>query len=375
MGKRKTREEYIDELAIKNPTVKLIGDYINNRTPVAHYCKIHDICWDISPSNALCGKGCKKCCGERIGRALRKSETQYVQELALNNPTIKLVGTYTDANTPTEHYCEVHKIISEITPYNALYGAGCIECHFEKIANYKKKPQDEYVEELSVKNPTVKLVGTYINARTPILHYCEVHQTFWEISPSAALQGQGCQQCRSEKIGDALKKGKEQYLEELSIINPNIVLCGEYKNATTPTLHKCLIHDYIWSPIPSNILGGHGCPKCSESKGEKQITLWLEQNKMINIPQKRFADCCDVKPLPFDFYIPGLNVCIEYQGEQHYRPVNFGGINDEEAYNNFITTQYHDEIKRNYCMKNNIKLICIPYWENIDEYLNNNLLI
>lgn len=375
MGKRKTREDYIDELAIKNPTVKLVGEYINNRTPTTHYCEIHNIYWDISPNNALCGKGCKKCCSERIGKALRKSEAQYVQELALSNPTIKLVGTYIDANTPTEHYCEIHKVASEITPYNALHGAGCVKCHFEKIANQKRKQQDEYIAELSIKNPTVKLVGTYINARTPIAHYCEIHQIIWNISPCAALQGQGCQQCKNERIGDALKKSKEQYINELSIIHPNIVLCGEYLNANTPTPHRCLIHDYEWCPTPGNILSGHGCSKCNESKGELQITLWLQQNKMIGIAQKRFCDCCDIKPLPFDFYIPELNVCIEYQGEQHYRPINFGGISDEDAYNNFLITQRHDEIKRNYCIKNNIKLICVPYWENVDKYLNQNLLI
>lgn len=375
MSKRRTQEEYIDELAIKNPTVKVVGQYINNRTSITHYCEKHDVYWDTPPSSVLSGGGCKQCCSEKIGNALRKSRQKYIDELAIKNPILKLVGEYINAQTATEHYCEVHKTISLIKPTNALNSNGCWRCGVEDRSNQKRKSQEEYIMELNVKNPTIKLIGTYINAYTPILHYCEIHQIFWDISPSAALQGQGCQQCRRERIGDALKKSKEQYLEELSIINPNIVLCGEYKNAATPALHKCLIHDYIWSPIPSNILGGHGCPKCSESKGEKQITLWFQQNKMINIPQKRFSDCCDIKPLPFDFYIPDLNVCIEYQGEQHYHPVNFGGISDEEAYNNFITIQYHDEIKRNYCIKNNIQLICIPYWEDVNKYLDNNLLI
>ena len=375
LSKRKTQDEYIKELEIKNPTVKLIGQYINNRTSVLHYCETHDIYWDAIPSNVLKGKGCKKCRGKKIGVALRKSESQYIQELTLNNPTIKLVGKYIDANTPTEHYCEIHKIISKIIPFNALHGAGCTKCHFEKISNQQRKSEDEYVAELSVKNPTVKLVGKYINSNTSVLHYCEVHQVEWDISPSAALQGQGCQLCKNERIGNALRKSEEQYIEELLIVNPNIILCGEYKNANTPTPHKCLIHDYEWLPTPANVLAGHGCPKCNESHGEAQITQWLKQYDMIGIPQKRFTDCVDIKSLPFDFYIPELNVCIEYQGEQHYRPVNFGGISDEDAYNKFVTTQYHDEIKKDYCLKNNIKLICIPYFEDVDEYLNKNLLI
>ena len=42
---------------------------------------------------------------------------------------------------------------------------------------------------------------------------------------------------------------------------------------------------------------------------------------------------------------------------------------------NLLYTQYHDKIKYDYCIKNSINLICIPYWENINEYLNKNLLI
>ncbi len=375
MTKKKTREEYIEELKVKNPDIELVGDYINSKTKTPHRCKKHNVIWDVSPGCALQGSGCRMCLREKIGNALRKSEEKYVQELALNNPTIKLVGKYINAKTPIDHYCEVHNITSKITPYNALHGAGCVKCHFERISNQRRKTRDEYILELSIKNPTVKLVGEYINAKTPTEHYCEIHQVTWNISPSAALQGQGCQFCKNERIGDALKKSEEQYIKELSIIHPNIVLRGQYIGANIPTLHECLIHSYKWYPTPGNLLGGHGCPKCNESKGETQISLWLEQNKIINVPQKRFDDCCNTKPLPFDFYIPESNVCIEYQGEQHYRPVNFGGISDKEAYNNFLKIQYHDEIKRNYCMENNIELICIPYWEDIDKYLNKNLLI
>lgn len=375
MGKKKTQEEYVKELAIKNPIVKLTGEYIDFHTPTMHHCETHNVFWNISPGNALRGSGCKKCRGEKIGNRFRKPIDQYVRELELNNPTIKLVGEYIDANTPTEHYCEVHKIVSKITPSNALHGAGCVECHHERIGDRLRKPEDIYIAELSVKNPTVKLAEKYINATTPVSHFCEIHHVFWDISPYAALQGQGCQSCKNERIGNALRKSKEQYIEELSIVNPNVILCGEYINTNTPTLHKCLIHDYEWTPLPANVLNGHGCPKCNESKGEAQIAQWLKCHQIINTPQKRFADCAGIKSLPFDFYLSDLNICIEYQGEQHYRPVNFGGISDEEAYNNFLTTQRHDKIKSDYCSMNNIKLICIPYFENVNDYLNKNLLI
>ena len=88
--------------------------------------------------------------------------------------------------------------------------------------------------------------------------------------------------------------------------------------------------------------------------------------------KKRFIDCIDKRPLSFDFYVPQCNTCIEYQGIQHYKPVErFGG---EEQ---FIIQQKHDMIKKEYCAKNNINLIEIPYWYNTDdkisEFLKSNL--
>lgn len=75
----------------------------------------------------------------------------------------------------------------------------------------------------------------------------------------------------------------------------------------------------------------------------------------------------------YDFYLPDYNLMIEYDGEQHYMPVNFG-INDlqhmEEKLKNI---QRHDRIKNKYCKDNNINLLRIPYWEkqNIEKLINN----
>jgi hypothetical protein len=62
--------------------------------------------------------------------------------------------------------------------------------------------------------------------------------------------------------------------------------------------------------------------------------------------------------LRFDFFIPTQNIAIEYQGKQHYEPIEiFGG---EQA---FKLQQKKDDIKRKYCSKSQINLLEIPYWE------------
>lgn len=114
--------------------------------------------------------------------------------------------------------------------------------------------------------------------------------------------------------------------------------------------------------------GKQKCSKCTkrESSGEYKIRSILEENKIDYEPQKRFEDCIDKRSLPFDFYLPSYNLCIEYQGAQHYEP--------NAHFKNFDKLTLHDNIKKQYCKKNNIKLLCIPYWENnIENLILNNL--
>ena len=68
--------------------------------------------------------------------------------------------------------------------------------------------------------------------------------------------------------------------------------------------------------------------------------------------------------MPFDFYLPDYNVCIEYNGLQHY--TKRFGMSDED----FKDRQKKDLIKEQYCEDNNITLINIPYWDykNIEKY-------
>lgn len=74
--------------------------------------------------------------------------------------------------------------------------------------------------------------------------------------------------------------------------------------------------------------------------------------------------------LPFDFYLPEYNLCIEYDGEQHFKPVDFANKGREWADKQFEIRRTCDEIKTEYCKKNNIKLLRIPYFKNIEEELN-----
>ena len=99
---------------------------------------------------------------------------------------------------------------------------------------------------------------------------------------------------------------------------------------------------------------------CIRSKGEYQIEQLLKEHNIEYIREYSFSDLVDDLPLRFDFAIfknSQLLCLIEFQGEQHYNPSN--GFYNE-------TIVEHDKMKREYCDKNNIKLIVVNYKRNYD---------
>ena len=368
--KKKTHEEYVAELAVKNPTIEVIGKYVDAKTKILHHCLIHDIYWEIAPTNALRGDGCEKCRKDRVRNKMQKTHDEYVKEVMICNPYIEVLEKYIDSRTPILHKCKKHGVEWKAIPSNVLKGHGCAECKSESLKNNFSRTQEQYIYEISIINPNIEVVGMFAGVKVPIMHRCKIHNIEWITSPSSILQGCGCPECCKEKIGDKNRKTHEQYVEELKVKNPNIVALGIYVNALTPILHKCLIDDFEWYARPGNILFGFGCPKCNESKGEKLVRKWLEKNNIKYKYQYSFPDCKDINTLPFDFYLPDYNIAIEYQGKQHYESIDYFGGEKSLQY-----TQKHDSIKKEYCKNNNIKLLEIPYFKNVEEELNNFLFI
>lgn len=96
-----------------------------------------------------------------------------------------------------------------------------------------------------------------------------------------------------------------------------------------------------------------------KSKGEQKIAELLRQNNIPFIQEKTFENCrfLDTNfPARFDFYVNNKYI-IEYDGEQHF-------INS--FYGTLEKIQQRDKTKNEYCKKNNIPLIRIPY-----THLNN----
>ena len=138
-----------------------------------------------------------------------------------------------------------------------------------------------------------------------------------------------------------------------------VLKCLGTINHNTKYLVKCDCGK-IYEIYANNLTSGNttSCGCIRESHGETRIREILSQNNIIFENQKKFPDLKGDKnyPLKYDFYLPQYNCLIEYDGEQHFKPIEKWGGKE-----GFIKRKYYDTLKNNYAHNHNIYIIRIPY--------------
>jgi protein-arginine kinase activator protein McsA len=180
------------------------------------------------------------------------------------------------------------------------------------------------------------------------------------------LGGAGCPYCAGKMVTleNSLAMKRLDLMEEWdyskNTLNPLKLTLGSGKKAFW-ICQKC---GHSWKAgIASRSGRGDGCPNCYSSFGEDEIKRVLTNNNVIIIPEYSYKDCKNKRPLSFDVYLPQYDILIEYQGEQHYNPIDFAGKGIRWAQQQLEYIQRNDAIKVDYCEKNNIPLLKIPYWD------------
>lgn len=268
---------------------------------------------------------------------------------------------YINSNSKIKVRCLIHGAFYPIA-CNFLSGHGCPLCGREKTLDTIRRDTRYFIrkaKEIHGDKYNYSRVK-YKNNREKVEIICPIHGSFFQ-KPNDHLLGKGCIMCAGTKklttrkfVSLANKIHNNEYKYRLT----------EYEGNKKKVKIICVKHG-VFEQTPNAHLLGQGCPKCSESRGEKAIRLYLEKLGIEYEREKSFQDCKDKGLLRFDFYLPTKNTCIEYQGRQHYKKDPFFD-NNEEA---FINRKRRDEIKREYCKRKGIRLIEIKYNENIKQKL------
>lgn len=310
--------------------------------------------------------------------------------------------------------CETGESI-KVSPKNHLRSQSGIPTETIIKNSYSKEDFIKKAEKIHGNN--ISYIGDYLGSHTKMEMYCNIHKTIFYQEPSIVLQGRcGCKQCASIAMSNSSAKKKfdinnsdnikrlenllQQYetfeevgkILEISGHHVGIIArklglkskqeCNRLENIEKLKnfikLGKTVseIADYFEVTIQDIFykLKKYNIPYCKSkgSFGEEIVYSWLSSCNAISNLTREFK-CLDVhgrtgNGIYVDFVctFEGKTYWIEYNGEQHYFPVKcFGG---ESIFN---LQRKRDLEEKEYCKKNGILLIEIPYTLNTSKKIEN----
>jgi hypothetical protein len=356
-NKSNTSEFIKDSKKLYGDRFEYLSEYVNAITEVEIKCIEHqEVFWQTPTSHKRGSVGCKQC---------NKFSVKTFEQFKEMGEDRHGKGTYDysradfkGAKIPIEILCPTHGSFWQ-KPMHHTSGsrpAGCPKCAWkgndkESFIIMSRDVFNSFYDYSKVK---------FVNMKTKVIIICPRHKKEFSKTPSAhCRKSQGCPDCVRGNLTpeEFEKKGSIKHLNKYRYF-------GDYTNQTKKVAIKCTACDLDFYQTPIAHLGGKGCPFCRSSKGETTIARILTSLGLDYERQQCFDGCVYKKSLKYDFYLEGLNLLIEMDGEQHFYPVKcFGG---QEAYEK---TVIRDGIKNKFAKDNEIELLRISYDENVEEKL------
>ena len=353
-------------------------EYKNANCKVCIICKEHGPFFQ-EPHNHLQGRGCPKCGTDRTRKQRRKSIDAFllIAKQAHGDKYDYSKVDYLNYQTKVEIVCKEHGSFWQRPANHAYNKRGCPKCSRNRV----KSTTNIFIQKANIVHHNKYNYSNveYKNADHNVCVVCKIHGPFFQ-SPHSHLQGHGCPKCKDDVVKKRHQKSIDDFLSGAKRVHGNRYDYSrvDYQNCEKKVKIICRLHGEFLQTPSVHINTKCGCPKCNLSRGEGEISSWLDNNNIDYIHQSKFPDCRNPKtnyPLRFDFYIPSKNILIEYDGPQH-------SIVDARL-TKYIFTQkdldgikYRDGLKSAYASAKGIKLLRINYLgkKNIREVLRKELL-
>lgn len=268
-------------------------------------------------------------------------------------------SVYVNSKSKILIICRKHGEFLQTASDHYLSGCGCQKCDPTSILG-KYKFIDKSVLTHGNKYDYSKVeYGKNNYEKVKII--CRKHGEFLQ-TPWAHMRGQGCPYCY---MGNK-KYTKEEFITKSKIKHDDLYDYSlvEYKTKRDKVKIICKKHGTFEQKAYVHIQG-HGCSTCRNSKLEKYLRDRLIKLKIEFEQNKKYDDCRNKLPLPFDFYLKNINCLIECDGIHHKKPIeHFGG---EER---FKYQKNNDLIKDKWCIDNNITLHRVSNFREIDKLIS-----
>ena len=372
MSKKLTTEDFIKKARLVHGDTYDYSktEYVHSKTKIIVICPEHGE-FHTTPNAHLRGSKCPRC-----SKPVHNLETFIEQARLIHGDRYDYSKVdYVKSLQHVTIICPEHGEFAQ-KPSQHLRGNGCPLCARKNVGLKVRISQEEALQKLKdIRGDKFDYSKVKYNKTTGIITLiCPEHGEF-QISYYNAVDSRTQEICPKCQYGGHLRN-VEDFIERSQLKHGNKY---DYNKVTWEQITNgkvCIIcpeHGEFWQSYPSH-LRGYGCRVCGQNNkkdsiGELEIANILNN---FNIEYKQqFAIHSIVNSsgyLYVDFYIESLNTIIEFNGEQHYRPIEwFGG---EEQ---FKKQQARDAELRQYCKDNNINLIEIQYDEDVWEILNNKL--
>ena len=335
----------------------------------------------VLPSNIANNKyGCKYCANVIKGKNRVKSQSTFEKDVLCRlGEDYVVISEYKGVNEEVEIYHKSCNRRYNVTPASIYNGAKCIKCSRESGNKKRTKTNEEFLIQAynQIGNEYTFLEEYGINSQEKIRVTHNVCGHEYSVAPNKFLMGRRCPNCKSDVIARKKRKTLEEFKREVfELEGENYTVLGEYKNARTKTAIKHESCGNEWLIAPDTFLHLNvRCPLCKGSNGEAKVAEILNNFGAKFVFQYSIDECRSNQPLPFDFAIIGINEevisLIEYDGIQHFEPIEYWG--GKKSLKSQIE---RDNIKNEFCEKEGILLLRIPYWEyeNVDNIVFEHLL-
>lgn len=279
---------------------------------------------------------------------------------------------YINSQTKVKIICPIHGEFMQ-RPAEHIRGRGCLLCGHTTIGRKQKEmAAKEFVQRCKKIHGDKYLYDKvhYVDALTKVVVTCKKHGDFL-VKPNTLLNGSGCAKCKADHLHDFFSKSQSGYISEVKQIYGMRYDYSQttYYNNKRKIKVICPKHG-IFKINPLSHLKGAGCPQCGGYLGEIKITAFLEKKHIEYIRQyyiKELSPNDTQQRFFIDFYIPSRKLAIEYNGEQHYKSIEFFGGD-----NAFAKQKKRDKRLSELCKEMGIILYTISYkdYSRIETILN-----
>lgn len=405
----KSHEEFLKDVETKfgvNHHYKFLSEYDGMDHDIKVECtecghiwkqKVYNFLHPRNKNNEACSV-----CNKRI-----KNQNREIERNLKSISTVNLTGEINQLNKQLElnksfkevlssmhgdEYSLIGDYIDRNTPIKIKHNKNC---NYE----YLVIPND-FLTEDNCKCPKCRIDEITLNTFEKVKKFYEIGEI--EYSIICEFDGVGSTiKLKHSKCGDILDVSLEDFIDGKRCNNPKcskrankhnfkdlvyekygneFIVLSEYVDSSTEVKIKHNV-DHCgkeYYRVPKHFLYGKGlCPYCKKrSNTEKEIFNILNENNIKCEREYTLPECKDSNLLRFDFVLfdnlMNIICLIEYDGQQHFEPVDFAGRGIEWAKEEFERIKIRDQIKNQYCSDNSINLYRIPYWhkDNIVEILD-----